>query len=198
MAKDKTKQKEKLNPLLWFFFAIVIPLAVAVTLTVIIFSAAGVDAIGWMKNTANNVPVLAKVVKTDQEKDQQRTEEKLKDAIASKDEKISSLTQEVSNLESTIDDLEQEIIKLENSNKKKNETEIQNDEQNERKPVETISSSFKDMDSEQAAQILENMKAELAVSILKNLKDDVRGSIFEAMDAQKAADLTQLYIESGQ
>lgn len=198
MAKKIKEKPNKTNPVLWFFFAIVIPFIVAITITVIIFTVAGVDVIGWAKNTGNNIPVVSSVITTDKEKNSQRAEEKMKDTIASKDEEISQLNREVSSLESTVDKLEQENVKLENSNSNENDsksdtsdkagTEAGNDS------IKTISSSFKDMDSEQAALITENMEQDLAVGILKQVPNDVRGEIFEQMDPGLAAELAQLFV----
>ncbi|MFB4167495.1 MotE family protein [Virgibacillus sp. JSM 102003] len=197
MAKDNIKQQNKTNPFLWFFFAIVIPLIVAVTLAVIIFTVAGVDVVGWAKTTGNSIPVVSTMITTDKEKNEQREDQKTKDIIASKDEKIEQLNQKVSNLESTIGQLEQEIVKLENSNsnEKSSESETSDDEaESGNKSIKAISSSFNEMDSEQAALIIENMEQDLAVGILKQIPNDVRGGIFENMDPDLAAELTQLFV----
>ncbi|MBP1949126.1 MotE family protein [Virgibacillus litoralis] len=195
--KDNKKQQNKTNPILWFFFAIIIPFIVAVTLTIIIFTVAGVDVIGWAKSTGNSIPVVSSMITTDKEKNEQREEQKTKNIIATKDEKISQLNQKVSNLESTVGQLEQEIIKLENSNSNENksQSETSDDEAESGKDsIKAISSSFKEMDSEQAALIIESMEQDLAVGILKKLPNDVRGRIFEEMEPDLAAELTQLFV----
>lgn len=196
MAKDIKKQKDKMNPVLWFFFAIVIPVVVAVTLTIIIFTVAGVDVMGWAKKTGNSIPVLSSVITTDEETNEQRAKEKFKNTIANKDEKISKLNQKVSNLESSIDELKQEIVKLENFKSNEGESDSSNagEEDTENNSIKRVSSSFKEMDSEQAALIFENMEQALAVAILKKLPNDVRGNIFEEMEPALAAELTQLSV----
>ncbi len=197
MAKDNKKQQNKTNPILWFFFAIVIPFIVAITLTVIIFTVAGVDVAGWAKSTGNSIPVVSSMITTDKEKAEQRDEKKTKDIIASKDEKIAQLNQKVSNLESTIGQLEQEIVKLENrnSNEEKSESEAADEEaESGNESIKAISSSFNEMDSQQAALIIENMEQDLAVGILKQIPNDVRGGIFEEMEPDLAAELTQLFV----
>lgn len=199
MAKDNKKQQNKTNPILWFFFAIVIPFIVAITLTVIIFTVAGVDVVGWAKSTGNSIPVVSSMITTDKDKNEQREEQKTKDIIASKDEKISQLNQKVSNLESTVGQLEQEIVKLENSNsdEKKSESETSDAEaesESGNDSIKAISSSFNEMDSEQAALIIENMEQDLAVGILKQIPNDIRGGIFEKMEPDLAAELTQLFV----
>src|SRR5699024_8859130 len=160
-------------------FAIIIPLIVAVTLTVIIFSVAGVDVVRWAKETGNEIPVLSDMITTDKEKSEQRSEEKFNNTIAEKDEEISQLNRKVANMESTIDELEQQVVKLEKNSSNTSESTASggNEEVPENKSIQSISSSFKDMDNEQAALIIQNMEKELSVSILKNLPNDSRGSI---------------------
>ncbi|MGP4106985.1 MotE family protein [Virgibacillus sp. L01] len=196
MAKDNKKQQNKTNPILWFFFAIVIPFIVAITLTVIIFTVAGVDVVGWAKSTGNSIPVISSVITTDKEKNEQREEKKTKDIIASKDEKIAQLNQKVSNLESTVGQLEQEIVKLENrnANEEKIKSETADEAESGNESIKAISSSFNEMDSAQAALIIENMEQDLAVGILKQIPNDVRGGIFEEMEPDLAAELTQLFV----
>lgn len=199
MAKNFKKQKEKTNPVLWFLFAIVIPLIVAVTLAVIIFTVAGVDVMAWAKKTGNNIPVLTEVITTEKEQGEQRLEEKLNDTIAAKDEEISQLNRKVTNLESTIDEQEQEIVKFEKNTSNASESAASSEERTEtveNKSVKSIASSFQDMDNEQAAKIIQNLKQGLSVTILKKLPNDTRGSILEAMEPDKAAELTQLFVNS--
>ncbi|WP_188454387.1 MotE family protein [Virgibacillus oceani] len=201
MVKQNKQKKEKANPILWFFFAIVIPIVVAITLTVIIFSVAGVNVMDWVKKTGNNIPVISSVVTTDEEKDAKRSEANMQEAIDNKDAKIEQLTQNVTDLEATIDRLEQDIAKLENnsdptiSEESSNEKTVTGDAA--ANPVKTIASSYKEMDSEQAAKIIEELNEEMAISILNELPNDTRGSIFDEMDPKKAAQLTQMFINSG-
>ncbi|HLS07992.1 MotE family protein [Lentibacillus sp.] len=196
MAVTNQKEKKKMNPFLWFLFAIVIPVIMAITLILIILTVAGVDVLGWAKETGNSIPVVSNVIETDKEKDEQRSEEKLKDTIASKDEEIAALNQQISNLESTIDGMEQEIARLENNEAAADDTASENGKEGTSRTdsIQTISSSFTEMDNEQAAQILQNMEQDLTISILENLPNDVRGEIFEAMEPELAAELTQQFV----
>ncbi|MFD1360340.1 MotE family protein [Lentibacillus salinarum] len=193
MAQKTEHEKKKINPLLWFLFAIVIPAIVAITLVVIILMITGVDVVGWAKEKGNDIPVLAEVVTNDEEKNSQRTEDKWRETIAGKDEEIASLNQEVSALESTNKQMEQEIAKLENEQDSVEE-DGDNDEASEQESIADIASSFSDMDNEQAAQILQNVEESLAVSILADLPSDARGDIFEAMEPDAAAGLTQQFV----
>lgn len=193
--KPKTKSKQKMNPILWFFFAIIIPIMVAITLTVIIFTIAGVNVMDWVKHTGSNIPVVSSFVTTDEEKNAQQTEGKWKAMLKGKDEKIDQLNQQVNDLEATNDQMEQDMSKLENRTESEKKTETE-DADNEQDTVKTISSSFKEMDREQAALIFQNMDDGLAISILTELPNKARGEILAKMDPKLAAKLTKLFINS--
>ncbi|OZU90318.1 hypothetical protein CIL03_04005 [Virgibacillus indicus] len=194
MSKDVKTEMKKMNPILWFLFAIVIPVAVALTLTVIIFAVAGVNVIDWAKEKGNNIPVISSLITTPDENKEEQQKERVQETAENKDAEIEQLQQETNDLQATIETLEQEIEKLENRNTSRNEAE--GDEAEEPSPLKTISDSFKDMDSEQAAGILQNLDNEMAVSILKEVSNKVRGELLGEMEAEKAAELTQLFIST--
>lgn len=195
MGKQNKNKKNKMNPILWFFFAIVIPLIVAATLAVIILTVAGVNVVDWAKNTGSNIPVLSSVITTDEEKEARETEEKTRSTIEKQNEEKEQLTLEIDSLQVTIDDLEQKIIKLENKNNSEANTLVEENEPGD-DPLKKASASFKKMDKKQAALIFQNLEKEIAISILQELSNDVRGSIFEEMDPKLAAELTQLLIKA--
>lgn len=198
MAKKMRNDKKKMNPVLWFLFAIVVPIILTLTLTVFIFSIAGVSVIDWAKDKANDVPVLSSFVTTDAEANTQQEKEQIQDRIAGKDAKIGELEQEVKDMEVMIDGLEHDIVKLESNPadvEKSSSAETKKDK-DEGTPVEIVSDSFRNMDSDQAALILERLDQDTAVSILGNVSSKVRGKILGAMDPEKAAKLTQLFISS--
>ncbi|QKY69034.1 MotE family protein [Lentibacillus sp. CBA3610] len=197
MAAKPKNEKKKMNPLLWFLFAIVIPGVIALTLAIIILTVAGVDVVGWAKEKGNDVPVLASVITTDEEKDKQRTEDQMQEMITSKDEEIAALNQQVTDLESAVDEMEREIIRLENE-EAPDEEKTENEQTPENESLAAISSSFSDMDNEQAAQILQNMDQDLAVSILEDVPNDARGEILEEMEPDYAAALTQMFVNETQ
>lgn len=196
MGKDvKTKaEKKKMNPILWFLFAIVIPVTVALTLTIIIFTVAGVNVIDWAKDKGNNIPVISSLITTPGEEKEEQENERVQETVENKDAEIEQLQKERNELRTTIENLEQEIVKLENRNASRNESEDEEAEVS--SPLKTVSDSFKDMDSEQAAQIIQNLNNDMAVSILKEVSNKVRAELLEEMEAEKAAELTQLFITS--
>ncbi|MEC5422691.1 hypothetical protein QGM71_04175 [Virgibacillus sp. C22-A2] len=194
MVNKIKNEKKKTNPFLWFLFAIVIPGVIAITLAVIIFTLAGVDIGDWVKKKGSDIPVISSIISAPEEESVQRDDERVQNTIDNKDEEIQELNQEVSDMKATIEALELEIVKLE-----RNATEI-DDNQDENlqgsDKVKSISSSFKDMDNEQAALIIQNLDNDTALAILSELSNKVRGEILEAMNTEAAAELTRLFINS--
>lgn len=195
----KSKTKSKSNPILWFLFAIVVPLIVAVTIIIIIFTIAGFNVIDWVKNTGNNIPVISSVVDTDKEKNKQLTEKNFTSKIAKKDEKIKKLETDVTGLEATIDQLKQDIIKLKNAKKSTVEKEV--DEEPAKKDntqLESMTASFEEMDPKQTALILQDLSEDMVIKILKGLPEKVRAAILEEMKPEKAAQYTKAYLNSSE
>lgn len=201
MAKStKDELKTKSNPIIWFLFAIVVPVIVAITLVIIISKVAGFDVIDWAKNTGNNIPLISSVVTTDEEKTEQRTEKVFKDKIAKKDEKIEELESEILNLEETVDQLKQEIVKLENTEEPITDEGTEDETVSSEKSNQLISmtASFEQMDPEQSALILQDLEEGMAVALLKGLPEDVRAGILEEMEPETAAQYTKAYLNSGE
>lgn len=194
MAKNKNIKKNRMNPLIWFLIAIVIPVIFAIVLAYIIFSMAGIDATGWVKDKVSNVPVVSSLVTTEEDKDLQKQNEKLQLTIEEKDTEVEQLTADVDNLEGVIDQLEKEVLKLKKSADNE-EADHQDEENSEKDALKQTSQTFKDMDPEQAAHIIQRLKEESALSVLDNLSNKVRGKILEEMDPEKAAELTQSLID---
>src|SRR5690625_2220425 len=92
MADNKNIKKNRMNPLIWFLIAIVIPVVFAIALAFIIFSMAGIDATGWIKDKASNVPVVSSLVTTEEDKDLQSKNEKLQLTIEEKNSEVEQLT----------------------------------------------------------------------------------------------------------
>ena len=193
MAKQTKNKNEKMNPFLWFLIVIIIPILFALILAYIVFSMAGVNVTNWMKDKASTVPVVSSLITTDEEKNSEQRNEKFKTALDNKDAEIESLTQEIMDLEGTIEKLERDLLKSEkrNTDNAENETEPED----EVITVKKMSGSFKDMDPEQAALIIQRLDKDIAVSILKSMSNKVRGSILEVMDPEQAAELTEEIID---
>lgn len=197
MAKrDKSR---KVNPFLWFLFAVIIPVAVVVSLVFVILNIAGFDAFNWLKEKGSNVPIVSNMISTDDAEQQQSTEMHLQQVIEEKDEKIEELTQSMNDQEVKIQELEREITQLEKSeldNKDLEET-MELEEEDTNKKVKTVAKSYEKMAPEKAAEILENMSDQSSlVLILKEISNDSRGEILQEMDPKKAAEVTKDLMEN--
>ncbi|WP_249869783.1 MotE family protein [Oceanobacillus saliphilus] len=194
--KENTKdQSKKMNPILWFLFAIVIPLIIVVILAVIIMGVAGFNVMDWAKDKGNTIPIISDMVTTDDEKAAERDEQQVKAALDSKDNEIIELNRNISDLEATIQLLEQEILKLENSQQTAEDVEDTSTEENsEDERIDIVIRSYEEMKSKQAALILQNMENDTAVLILQGVSNEVRGDILEAMAPENAAEFTQLLL----
>lgn len=198
MEKDLKTEKKKMNPFLWFLFAIVIPLLIAVVIAVIAFSMAGVNVMDWVKEKGSNIPVVSSLIESPEGESVEQTPDQTSEKLAAKNEQIEQLNQQVQDMETTIDRLEEEAVILENRNKQNEATaEVEADNESENSSISTIASSFKDMDSEQAALIMQDLDNQTAVSILEDVSNKVRGAILAEMEPAKAADLTKIFIDAG-
>jgi flagellar protein FlbB len=191
MANQRlVEEKEKMNPILWFLFAIVIPVIIAITLTAIVLAVAGVDVVGWAKNTGNNIPILSSMITTDEEARELEKKESIQAKLDKKDDEITKLSEEKLSLESTVERLEQKITKLERDL----DVAKQQPEDESNKTVKQISSSFKEMKSEQAALILEQLDTGAAFIILSEMSNEDRGLIMEHMKPESAANIAKRFI----
>lgn len=194
MAKEKVlNEKEKMNPFLWFLFAIVIPVIIAITLTVVVFAVAGVDVVSWAKNTGNNIPVLSSFITTDDEAREKAQQESIESRLDAKDAEIEKVSQEKKELEGTIEQLKQQITKLERD---LDATRQKPGQEDDKKTVKQISKSFTNMKGKQAALILEQLEPGTAYVILSEMSTDDRGSIMENMSPEVAAEITKFFINA--
>lgn len=188
MAKVKEENKKKTNPILWILFAIVIPLMVVSVIAVFVLSLVGVDVTGWMKEKGSNIPVVSSLVTTDEEKDLKRQLEQANETIESQAEEIEALNQEIEHLEGIIEDLELDMERIENRNESE-ESLLEDSDLTDEEEIKRVASSFRKMDPEDAAQIIQNLDQTNAIAILSNLSGDVRGDILAEMEPRQAAEI---------
>lgn len=188
MAKVKEENKKKTNPILWTLFAIVIPLMIVSVIAVFVLSLVGVDVTGWMKEKGSNIPVVSSLVTTDEEKDLKRQLEQANETIESQAEEIEALNQEIEHLEGIIEDLELDMERIENRNESE-ESLLEDSDLTDEEEIKRVASSFRKMDPEDAAQIIQNLDQTNAIAILSNLSGDVRGDILAEMEPRQAAEI---------
>lgn len=192
----KESNKKSINPFLWFVFAIVLPLIIVSSLTILIFSMAGVNVTGWAKDTANKVPILSTFVTTEEEETIEEIKQLMNEKIHEKELEIARLQSINEENEAIISRLNQDILKLKNEINSNEQLSMEEQEKDEIKEneIKQIAASYENMKSKQAASVLEKVGDDIALEILKQLSDDTRGKILEAMDPEKAADLTKLFM----
>jgi flagellar protein FlbB len=194
MEKQKViDEKEKMNPFLWFLFAVIIPVIIAITLTVIVLGVAGVNVMDWAKNTGNNIPIISSMITTDEEARELEKEQNIQSRLDAKDAEVEQLSQEKLNLEGTIERLEQQIAKLERDLDVAKQVPV---EESSNKTVKQISSSFTKMKNEQAALILQQLDTDAAFMILSEMSNEERGLVMGKMDPEKAAEIAKRFINS--
>ncbi|HLR16128.1 MAG TPA: hypothetical protein VK144_09895 [Bacillota bacterium] len=187
--------EKKPNPIVWFFFAILIPVIVAIIITVVILSIAGVDVGAWAKETGSNIPVVSNFVKTDEEIALEDTREQHNKAMEGKEQEISELQNIVDEQTNTIETLTQEALKLEQQIKSSEHLDFEEDIDVDRdETIKEMASSYRKMNAKQAAKIIEKMERSIALDLLHELSNDVRGKIIEEMSEEKAIEITEQYI----
>lgn len=191
MAETKQTEKKKMNPILWFLFAIVIPVSIVLVIIFVILSLAGFNVLDWTREKGSELPVVSNFVSSPEEVAIEEEISRLEEELEMKDEKIEQLELTIDELEDEIVHLEQEISSQEEiiANFEAEETDEEDGEETDNDSLSEMAKTFEEMKAKGAAQILENMKEEEVVIIMRELPNDVRGDILEAMDAEIAASI---------
>lgn len=191
MAETKQTEKKKMNPILWFLFAIVIPVSIVLVIIFVILSLAGFNVLDWTREKGSELPVVSNFVSSPEEVATEEEISRLEEELEMKDEKIEQLELTIDELEDEIVHLEQEISSQEEiiANFEAEETDEEDGEETDNDSLSEMAKTFEEMKAKGAAQILENMTEEEVVIIMRELPNDVRGAILEAMDAEIAASI---------
>src|SRR5699024_9141013 len=184
MVKETKEQKSKL----WVVLGILIPaIMLAILVAALILT---IDSDKGREKLSNG-PVISTFISDDDKgksKNEHSTSDKSGKVIAKQKEEIEELEREIASLEDIVDDQDKEIKKLEKSKEGKADND---DDEEEVDEVKQTASSFRKMDPEKAAKIVENLDKSTAIEVLEKLSGDVRGGILAEMDAKKAAELTE-------
>ncbi len=191
MADTKQTEKKKMNPILWFLFAIVIPVSIVLVIIFVILSLAGFNVLDWTREKGSELPVVSNFVSSPEEVAIEEEISRLEEELEMKDEEIEQLEFTIDELEDEIVHLEQEISSQEEiiANFEAEETDEEDGEETDNDSLSEMAKTFEEMKAKGAAQILENMTEEEVVIIMRELPNDVRGDILEAMDAEIAASI---------
>lgn len=188
MAKNQ-KEKMKKGWLNYLLLA-VIPLVLSVTIIYIVLSLLGMEPVKNTKIFLNRVPGIEKLITTEEESNIEAIEAKYLAQIGDYQSQINRLMMESSEKDDEIQALEQDIVDLNNQLAEYQSEIVSQNEQQAR--IEEIVSTYSDMEPESAARILSETTTTIAVDILRGVPSEERSEILSFMEAEKAAELTEL------
>ncbi|MYL33144.1 hypothetical protein GLW08_01505 [Pontibacillus yanchengensis] len=194
MAEQEYNQLEskKTNKFQWFVFVILIPLLFAVTFALIVMTIGGVNVFQKVQEYGGKIPVVSSMVSSDNTQENQEPQSaELQATVQDQNAQIQQLKGTVSQKNQTIEELNQQIEELTNQLNEKAKSDQQRSE-----IMKNMSSSFKEMDPEEAAPIIAQLDQSTAVSILQQMPDEERGNIFAKMSPEQAATLTSALVNN--
>lgn len=192
MAANEYTQEKKTGKFQWFVLVILIPLIFAVMLSLIVATIAGVNVFDMAQKYTKDIPVISSVIpNSDDEKSAENGSPELQAEIEDQKAQIESLEGKLTSREETIEELNQKVADLTNQLNEENKSREERSEL-----LKKMSSSFQEMDAEQAAPIIANLDQNVAISLLENIPNQERGLIFAEMNPEQAANLTSAFVES--
>lgn len=191
-GKEKSAKGEKTGRFQWFILVILVPFVFAIMLGLIVMTIAGVNVFQKAQQIGNSIPVVSSMIPAE-EPNQQEQEAELKAELENKSAQISQLESNLTAKEKTIEDLNEKIAELTNQLSQKDDN-----KKDREKVLQGLSSSFKEMEPNEAARIIENLEQNVAVSVLESLPDKERGLIFAQMNPEQAANLTSALYNSSE
>lgn len=185
MVKEKTEKKSKI----WVILGILIPVIILAILAASLFLILDSEK---AKEALSDVPVISSILPVSDDKsddnDSQDTDDGANDVATQQKEEIEELEREIASIEEIVDDKDKEIKKLEKSLE---DDDIDAADEEVVDEVKQTAGSFRKMDPEKAAGIIENMEKSTAIDILNELSGNVRGGILAEIESKKAAELTE-------
>ncbi len=192
MATNPAKNKEKKPGVFQWLIVILVPLIVAILITIVILYVMGIDISKYTKDTLNKVPFIEDNVTTDEEELYENNIAQKEQEIASLEEELEVVQYETQSKDSTIEELEEEVENLTTqlAELEQEETETSNNVD----AYEELSESFGSMKPKTAAPIVENMENAIAIPLLRQIDPEVRGEILGEMDPAIAAEYSNLLV----
>lgn len=182
-------QEKNRGAFFWLIFGGVVPIIIVGIVAVAIMMMAGVDVGGYIKD---KVPILSNTGTTENEKSLESQIALAKETIEEQEEEITDLENEIEDIDQSRDNLEKELKKQEHESEKNQDDETSTNQEEQAGEEETddltqAAASFRKMDPQHAAEVLEELSQEKALLILDTLSGDTRGDILEEMEPDKAA-----------
>lgn len=191
MAK-KQKDKKRRSWVSYLLLA-VIPLVLSVTIIYIVLSLLGMEPVKHTKEFLNHIPGVEKLITTEDERNIDRIEAEYLTQIGQYQSEINRLINESSEKDAEIEALERDIIDLNNQLAEYQSQVVNENEQESR--LETLVTTYTEMEPESAARILSETTTTIAVDILNDVPSESRSEILAFMEAQKAAELTEMLFQ---
>ncbi len=179
------KPKQKSSKVQWFVFVILIPLILAVTVALIIMTVAGVNVFEKTKQFTDDVPKVSALLNTETTKESEGQAVELKATIEDQNAQLDELKSQLTVKDQKIEELNNEINQLTKELKDKKISDKDKED-----IMTDLSSSFKNMDPEQAAAIVSQLDQASSVDLLEKLPSDERGKVLAALNPEQAANLT--------
>lgn len=193
MASEELIERQY-SKLEWLFYIILLPLLFTALLTGILLSFLGYDVISSVKNAANRIPIIEKLVPDPPKPGsvEAMQPEEMKQDILKLTNQLGAKELDVKKLSLNVQDKDQMIQTLQNnidSLKKQMEEKRASDEEHQQK-LNELSQVYAKMSPSKAAPIIENLSVDEAVLVMSGMKADDRSNIFAKMDPKKAADIS--------
>lgn len=190
-------EKKKINPILWFLFAIVIPLIIVLVIVAVILNFTGFNVLEWSKEKGSEIPVVSNFIPDEEELTLEMEIENLKEELELKNDELEQMETQIEDLEMEILQLEQEIDSQEEIIAQYESEEVEKEESIEsgNKAIKDLATTFSEMKPARAADILSEMNEREIVLILNDLPNDVRGEILQAMETELAAKIASQLLE---
>lgn len=190
MAEKIVEQEKKVNKFQWFLIVVLIPLLFAITVTLIVMTAAGANVFETVKTYGQKIPFVSSLVEEENPKSIEEFEKKL----ISLEAQIKDREAKIEQLELDIDGKEKEVVraKLESEQLQLQINELKAIQEENKRAFKDIVKTYETISAKKAAPIIAEMSETEALKILTNIKADTLASILENLDPEKAAKFTEL------
>lgn len=195
---ENVEQEQGYGKLEWLFYIILLPLLFTAILTGVLLSFLGYDVTTSLQKTANEMPLIGKIVpapeiavqlegKGSANLPQAEQLQQLKEQLEQKNTSLLKLEADMQLKNNEIKKLMEEIELLTKQNSNAALTEAEHSQK-----LKELSNLYSSMSPSKSAPILENLSVEEAVLVLSEMQLDKRGKILEKMDPKNAADISIL------
>lgn len=193
MAEKLKNNQMKERSLGKILLAVLIPFIFLIVLAWTALTLTGVNVSKEIEKAAAHIPGLSMIASIDKTGTAEGESDRMEASLANKEAEINQLKQEVSEKEALMEEKDRQILQLEADLEQTSQPSAENEEQED--AVKDLALSFREMDAEDAAPILQEMKQDQAVLVLKEITSKERGDILGAMESTAAADIAVRLME---